>query len=326
MNQIKKITLCESQFLKNSWHQWKHQQHGIVNNESHLEYMIKYPMLGVLNHKDIGKHTETIQIFQKNYLESLVKLKKVCGISEDKFDNEMISILKKYPEIKSSGIFNVLANTKGSNCIYRQVEDNKQIFYTYDFKNWTDNDVMTFITRTQVKDILLFYDYSHIRPFIQGKISEMVSRSIPNNVGKANEKILQSDINLIGNCFNNIKIKRQMSNKSLLNELGISLATSRFIWDTVAFYKKRVVCMEFSYYTTGGTKPKATSKQFQDRQRYCQDNGYIFIWITDGVGWKFNKNDLRQAINGITYVLNTQLLRQGALWFIFNCIDKINGE
>jgi type II restriction enzyme len=43
------------------------------------------------------------------------------------------------------------------------------------------------------------------------------------------------------------------------------------------------------------------------------DQGYRFIWITDGLGWKSALKPLEEAFQHIDYILNLKMVTSGLL-------------
>ena len=46
---------------------------------------------------------------------------------------------------------------------------------------------------------------------------------------------------------------------------------------------------------------------------YWNDNGFKFLWITDGKGWNTAKLPLNEAFNSIDYILNLEMLSKDIL-------------
>ena len=44
-----------------------------------------------------------------------------------------------------------------------------------------------------------------------------------------------------------------------------------------------------------------------------QEDGHVFIWVTDGAFWRTAKKPLRKAFNRIDYVLNLEMVSKGLL-------------
>ncbi|AFI03541.1 type II site-specific deoxyribonuclease [Helicobacter cetorum MIT 00-7128] len=68
-----------------------------------------------------------------------------------------------------------------------------------------------------------------------------------------------------------------------------------------------------NYYSSGGSKLKATAGEYQYLNDFIINQGIDFIWITDGKGWLTALNPLQETFNHNQYLLNLDMLRQGFL-------------
>jgi type II restriction enzyme len=50
-----------------------------------------------------------------------------------------------------------------------------------------------------------------------------------------------------------------------------------------------------------------------ERQNELKNNGFEFIWITDGEGWRGQKNQIHKGFEKIDYLLNLHFVRLGLL-------------
>lgn len=80
---------------------------------------------------------------------------------------------------------------------------------------------------------------------------------------------------------------------------------------------ERLFFIETNYYSGGGTKLKSVAGEFQVLSTAIKDQGFDFIWITDGLGWKTCENQFRSAFNKIDYTLNLDMVLKGVLENIF---------
>lgn len=71
--------------------------------------------------------------------------------------------------------------------------------------------------------------------------------------------------------------------------------------------------IETNYYGGGGSKLKSTAGEYQKMFNLYQNNGFKFIWITDGLGWKTAERPLRDAFNDLDFILNLEMLTSGIL-------------
>ena len=65
---------------------------------------------------------------------------------------------------------------------------------------------------------------------------------------------------------------------------------------------------------------KCAIQLYNYRQRELKQNGWNFVWITDGNGWKAGQNQMAKAFEEIDFVLNVNFVKKGFLKYI---IEKI---
>ena len=46
-----------------------------------------------------------------------------------------------------------------------------------------------------------------------------------------------------------------------------------------------------------------------ERQNELRENGFEFIWVTDGIGWKDQKNQIEKGFERVDYLLNLHFVR-----------------
>ncbi|WP_049774928.1 DpnII family type II restriction endonuclease [Thermoanaerobacterium thermosaccharolyticum] len=75
----------------------------------------------------------------------------------------------------------------------------------------------------------------------------------------------------------------------------------------------KVVNIEVNFYSGTGSKPQEIVDSYIERQNELKENGFEFIWITDGIGWKGQKNQLHKGFERVNYLLNLYFVRKGLL-------------
>jgi type II restriction enzyme len=70
--------------------------------------------------------------------------------------------------------------------------------------------------------------------------------------------------------------------------------------------------IETNYFGTTGSKPDIINS-YIERQRQLQQEGWSFLLVTDGAGWKGMRSTLEEALVDLDYVLNLHQVKQGAL-------------
>lgn len=77
--------------------------------------------------------------------------------------------------------------------------------------------------------------------------------------------------------------------------------------------------IEVNFYSGGGSKLNEVARAYSELSpKINAVEGFKFVWITDGKGWKKAKNKLEEAFYAIPYVYN--------LTTIYNFVDKIKEE
>ena len=71
--------------------------------------------------------------------------------------------------------------------------------------------------------------------------------------------------------------------------------------------------IECNFYGGGGSKLKSTATEYIEMNRYWNNQGIEFIWITDGAGWKSTLKPLREYFDKADYLLNLEMLKESLL-------------
>jgi type II restriction enzyme len=72
----------------------------------------------------------------------------------------------------------------------------------------------------------------------------------------------------------------------------------------------------YSFHVDGGSKLKSTETEYIEMNKYWNNQGITFIWVTDGAGWKSTLKPLREYFDKADYLLNLTMLHEG-------CLEKI---
>ena len=83
---------------------------------------------------------------------------------------------------------------------------------------------------------------------------------------------------------------------------------------------KKIINIEINFYEGSGSKPQEIVDSYINRQKDLKNNGFYFIWITEGKGWAKQQNQLRKAFNEIDFILNLSFVSKGYLTKIIKSI------
>lgn len=68
--------------------------------------------------------------------------------------------------------------------------------------------------------------------------------------------------------------------------------------------------VEVNYYGTQGSKVTEIPRSYMDVAKKINSvDGYEFVWITDGIGWKMAKEQLNEAYDEIPSIYNLSTLQ-----------------
>ena len=100
-------------------------------------------------------------------------------------------------------------------------------------------------------------------------------------------------------------------------DITVPVDKSSRIYDFVLSDGNKLVILETNFYGGGGSKLKATAGEYKGLFSLLKSQGFDFIWVTDGAGWKTTLRPLREAFDAIDHLWNIKLLTLGALDEIF---------
>lgn len=77
--------------------------------------------------------------------------------------------------------------------------------------------------------------------------------------------------------------------------------------------KQNLIWIETNFFSSGGSKLKATCGEYIVLDKYCKNNNLKFLWVTDGYGWVSTLKPLSEAYEDIDYLWNLKMFSDGRL-------------
>ena len=148
----------------------------------------------------------------------------------------------------------------------------------------------------------------------------MNSNARKNRSGKIMEKMVENLIKEF--CLNNgFKYITQADSKKIFNNFGINVPVyldkkgnkKERKYDFVIKSKTNLYLLECNFYGGGGSKLKSTAEEYEKLGQSLKDDGFNFIWITDGCGWLTTEIPLQKAFENIDYLVNLKMVSDGVL-------------
>ncbi len=103
---------------------------------------------------------------------------------------------------------------------------------------------------------------------------------------------------------NGIKFRQEVYSREWPT-LNAVLGEDEKRFDFVIETAQKVYLIEVNFYTAGGSKLNEVARSYSELSPKINSvEGFEFVWITDGIGWRGAKNKLQEAYNIIPRVYN----------------------
>ena len=104
------------------------------------------------------------------------------------------------------------------------------------------------------------------------------------------------------------------NNLSALSNQG--KAAKRF--DFVIKTDKMIYAIETNFYGGGGSKLNETARSYKMLSQEADTiDGFVFVWFTDGIGWKSARGNLREIFEVMDMIFSIDDMENGIMGNIF---------
>ncbi len=256
--------------------------------------------------KKIYKNVDKIKI-ELNILNSLIGSKNI----EEEFQN----ILIKYPNTLDCIPLLLAVRSRE---IFVKDEINEYLF-KFDKMVYSINDYIKFMQKSGLFDLLQNHIINNLYDYVLGIEVGLDSNGRKNRGGHLMENLVEDYIKRAGyikdkNYYKEIYTKdiKAKWNIDLISISGKKQASKR--WDYVIKTDKQLYVIETNFYASKGSKLNETARSYElIAQKVKQITGVTFIWITDGTGWNYAKNNLEETFNELETLYNINDLENGVL-------------
>lgn len=165
--------------------------------------------------------------------------------------------------------------------------------------------VMEYLEGTGLADIFLNRRINDLVDYVFGIETGLDSNARKNRSGHLMEGV-------VADIFkkNNIKFRQEVYSKEWLelqNVLGDDEKRFDFVIETTA----KTYLIEVNFYSGGGSKLNEVARSYSDLSPKINSvQGFEFVWITDGIGWKSASNKLQEAFNIIPKIYNLTSIKE----------------
>lgn len=231
------------------------------------------------------------QLVPINILNSLNK------VEDNEVELKFREILNDYPEVVPllPLILAIRYENKGQIDIF----DDYYKVYDFSIKNFNPNDIIYFCRETGILN--LFTEIDDLYSYLIGVEVGLDTNARKNRSGFSFKSILEKMLNKEIEKFPEYTVRPQSSIPSL------DINGADFIISKNDVEKIIIKC---NFYNGSGSKPVEVAKSCVQLQNSIKDNNMIFLWVTDGQGWKKMTRNLEKVSPEIDYLVNFTILKE----------------
>ena len=251
-----------------------------------------------------------VQLFEKelnilNYL-----------IGKNNLEKEAFDLLKKYPDsIKAiptllavrDGVIDVLIDSK--NFKYKNID-----FFQPSYTDEEIRGVVEFLIKTGIGCLLENKQIKNLVDYATGVEVGLDSNGRKNRGGTLMESLVEE---FVSDTCSSLKLEylAQATSKKIKEQwkIDVKVDKSSRQLDFAINNNGKLYFIECNFYGGGGSKLKSTATEYIEMNRYWNNQGIEFIWITDGAGWKSTLKPLREYFDKADYLLNLEMLKDDVL-------------
>lgn len=222
-------------------------------------------------------------------------------IGSKNFNEDLKYIISNYPKVIS--VIPILIAVRDKKLkVINDFENNDLEIIEYDFTKQE-------ISHNEIDKLVMFFEKTGLRYFLKelcdrslvdyviGVETGMDTHARKNRSGNSMEQLLKPIIQKIGN----------KGNYTVLFQKKFAYLEKKYNFEVKSNIKNRkadfiiikdqnkVINIEVNFYSGTGSKPQEIVDSYINRQSELKENGFKFIWITDGDGWQGQKNQIRKG-------------------------------
>lgn len=217
-------------------------------------------------------------------------------IGSSNIEDDFKMILREYP--KTLKVIPLLLAIRKTEV---EIFDGEEVTYNFKSMNHSVELYVKFMRETGLFSLMEDNKIKCLFDYITGVEVGLDTNARKNRTGKAMESIVESFISDLGIEYHSELYKSQIKemynidiDKYIISEENQDVANKRF--DFVIRTENQLYIIETNFYSGGGSKLNETARSFKNIASDINNAPDItFIWITDGVGWKTAKRNLKET-------------------------------
>lgn len=239
-------------------------------------------------------------------------------IGIDNIEDAFEKLLQEYPVIlKCIPILLAKRLKSRTETLFVVGSDDKEYRFSFDKRNYEVSDYTTFMRETGLFDLIQNKRITNLVDYVTGVETGLDSHARKNRIGeimrrKVEPFILQAGFKMGETCF------KEMKTECIQCLWGLNFGGKRKKFDYVVKTQAKIYGIEINFYSANGSKPTEIIRSYTALDEHVQNvDGFEFVWITDGFGWKKSKEDFEGAFESIQHLYNLHDLENGILEKVF---------
>ena len=234
-------------------------------------------------------------------------------IGSQNIENDFESLINRYPNVLKCIPILLAKRELEIPCM----DSNGSFTYNFEKQNYSIDQYKYFMQKTGLFELLSKRLVNNLVDYVFGVEAGLNSNSRKNRGGQLMENIVESFIKQAGFIENQDYFKQmnleEIEKRTSLNLSSISNNGSTIKrFDFVIFTKNTTYAIETNFYSSGGSKLNETARSYKMIALEARNiNNFKFVWITDGKGWEFAKNNLKETFDVLEDIYNIQDLEKG---------------
>ncbi len=238
-------------------------------------------------------------------------------VCSENIEQDFERLLTKYPECLQAVPILLAVRQRE---IFCRDDDNSEFIYHFDERIHSVDEYKYFMRRTGLFDMLQNHIISNLYDYVTGVEVGLDSNGRKNRGGHQMENLVEKFLREAGVEYFKEKYDREVEEMFGLDLSAITAnRTSAKRFDFVVKTAKTVFGIETNFYTSGGSKLNETARSYKMLAEESKNvDGFVFVWITDGKGWKSTQKNLKETFLILPTLYNIRDLEGGIFSELFN--------
>jgi len=244
-------------------------------------------------------------------------------IGKNDIEKEFIQLIEEYPNIrKALPLLIAVRKDKLKDMpiitdINALIPENKQYIFYDEINQNVKEELLIFFRNSGLKEIFKNEYIKNLVDYCFGVEVGFDTNARKNRTGTLMEDLVSKfleDFCKTNSKFKYIEQATQKRIKESFNyDIEIDKNSRRFDFALFDISRNRLFLIEVNYYSSGGSKLKATAGEYQYLNDFLKTQDIDLIWITDGKGWLTALHPLEETFEHNDYVTNLYMLQNGIL-------------